>query len=20
KCVFCGYCARACPQFCIKVV
>ena len=20
KCVFCGYCARVCPQFCIKVV
>ena len=20
KCIFCGYCARACPQFCIKVV
>ena len=20
RCVFCGYCARACPQFCIKVV
>ena len=20
KCVFCGYCARFCPQFCIKVV
>ena len=20
KCVFCSYCARACPQFCIKVV
>lgn len=20
KCVFCGYCARACPQVCIKVV
>ena len=20
KCVFCGYCARGCPQFCIKVV
>lgn len=20
KCIFCGYCARVCPQFCIKVV
>ena len=20
RCVFCGYCARVCPQFCIKVV
>ena len=20
KCVFCGYCAKVCPQFCIKVV
>lgn len=20
KCVFCGYCARVCPQFCIKVI
>lgn len=20
KCVFCGYCAKACPQFCIKVI
>jgi len=20
KCVYCGYCARVCPQFCIKVV
>ena len=20
RCVFCGYCAKACPQFCIKVV
>jgi aryl-alcohol dehydrogenase-like predicted oxidoreductase len=20
KCVFCGYCARTCPQFCIKVI
>lgn len=20
KCVFCGYCAKACPEFCIKVI
>ena len=20
RCVFCGYCARVCPQFCIKVI
>ena len=20
RCIFCGYCAKACPQFCIKVV
>ena len=20
KCIFCGYCARVCPQFCIKVI